>query len=135
MAAMPYWMKHVRDSSLWIIFATYVPNTLLGLANAYGYGSLLGGGRGAGSSAPGYYSSWAYLLGGIFSLAHFPLTFRMRMVALNLQLANDREPTAKREVAIKEFLRTNLLRSLGSSLTSVVSFLVAATLWAAEGVQ
>ncbi|KAI1749857.1 hypothetical protein F4782DRAFT_511792 [Xylaria castorea] len=131
MAAMPYWFKHMRDHALWFIFASYVPNTFLGLFNAYYHTSQRFSG---GQSEMSYYTSWAYLLGGLFSFGHFPLTFRWRMVGLNLTLLNEKASRSTREVAFKEFMRTNWLRSFWASFTAMTCFTAASILWAAEAV-
>ncbi|KAI1809823.1 hypothetical protein GGS20DRAFT_570281 [Poronia punctata] len=133
MAAMPYWFKHMRDHVLWFIFASYVPNTILGIANAYNRVPGLDAG-GGGATSVGYYASWAYLLGAFFSFGHFPLTFRWRMVGLNLTLLDEKKSQATREVAYTEFMRTNWLRSFWASFTAMTCFTVGSILWAAEAI-
>jgi hypothetical protein len=133
MAAMPYWFKHMRDHILWFIFASYIPNTIFGILNAYNY--TLGFKSAAGDTPLGHYTSWAYLLGAFFSFGHFPLTFKWRMVGLNLTLLDEKKSQATREIAFTEFMRTNWLRSIYASLTALTCFTAATILWIGEALE
>jgi hypothetical protein len=131
-AAIPGWWLHLRNFALPLIGATYVPNILLGLLNAYRYSAsgLLGGGAGGGDLST--LATRFYLSGAIISAAYFASTFVQGLVPLNHQMMDAKEPPARREVALAKFLQRDYIRAVTTAGPAFVCFLVGATLWAAE---
>lgn len=128
---MPGWWLHLRNFALPLIGATYVPNVVLGLLNAYGYtaSGLLGG---SGGGELGTLAARFYMGGAIISVAYFISTFAQSLVPLNYQMMDAKEPPAKREVALVKFLRRDYIRAVTTAGPAFVCFLAGAALWAAE---
>lgn len=129
LATMPGWWQHIRAVSLRLIFWTWVPNAALGLLNASSSNlfGLLGPVR-----PVGLWSSRAYLLGGLITAQYFGSTFAQRLLPLNYQLMDSKEPKAERETALKEFLSRDKFRGLTAGAPAFVAFLVATTLWVSQ---
>ena len=135
--AMPHWFRSVRARGLRTIFIAYNSSILLGGANALLFwGTSVSGTAAAAAATPAQqYSGWsraAYAAGTLFSVAYYAYTFSLRLIPMNLVLADEKNPVPRREEAERDLARLDWRRTLTTGTPAAVSFFVAALLWFLE---
>lgn len=133
--AMPHWFRSVRARGLRTIFLAYNSSIILGGANALLFWSV--NSSPSSLSAPsspisppgGGWSRAAYAAGTLFSVAYYAYTFSLRLVPMNLVLADEANPVARREEAERDLARLDWRRTLTTGGPAAVSFFVGALLW------
>jgi hypothetical protein len=134
-AVLPGWWDHIRPVSLPVIWLSFIPNFIIGLANAKS--STLWGWLGDGSvGAVGPLAATLYRIGAIVSIAYFPHTIYRGFVPLQTKaIMVESCPKEKREHALNEFIRMDFQRGWTAGFPVCVLFVAAVTVWVADQIS